>query len=41
MVVIFVQKTWLVTIGDIAEELLVRSEAGEVIALFAGTVKIN
>jgi len=41
MVVIFVQKAWLETIGDMAGELIIRSETANAIALFAGRVKIN
>ena len=41
MVAIYVQKTWLKTIGDVAELLLVRDHEGAYVSFLAGKIEVN
>src|SRR6266481_2361953 len=41
MVAIYVQRTWLKTIGDVADLLLVTEHEGEYVSFLAGKIEIN
>jgi hypothetical protein len=39
--VIYIQKTWLASIGDVAKEFLVREESDTYVSLLAGNVNVK
>jgi hypothetical protein len=41
MLAIYVQKSWLSSIGDIAQLVVLREEADDVVSLVAGPVRVN
>ena len=41
MFAIYVQRSWLNTVGDIAGLILVREQAGDCVSLLAGSATVN
>jgi hypothetical protein len=41
MIAIYVQRSWLMTVGNIADLIIVQEEAGDYVSLLAGPATVN